>query len=224
MSTNLKLVSHHLCPYVQRAVIALTEKGVPFTRENIDLSNRPDWFKAISPTGKVPLLVVDRVHVLFESAAICDYLDETLEPRFHPEDPIERAQHRAWIEFASCALNDIWGLYTARDERAFDDKLLAVSARFRRIEEALGEGPFFAGPRFSLVDAAFGPVFRYFDVFDTFLNTGVFAGLPKVTAWRRRLAERRSVRSAVSPDYPARLRAFVIAQRSYMAGLMAEAA
>ena len=224
MSTNLKLVSHHLCPYVQRAVIALTEKGVPFTRENIDLSNRPDWFKAISPTGKVPLLVVDGVHVLFESAAICDYLDETLEPRLHPEDPIERAQHRAWIEFASGSLNDIWGLYTARDEKAFDEKLLALSARFRRMEEALGEGPFFAGPRFSLVDVAFGPVFRYFDVFDTFLNTGVFAGLPKVTAWRRRLAERRSVRSAVSPDYPARLRAFVSGQRSYMAGLMAEAA
>ena len=224
MSTHLKLVSHHLCPYVQRAVIALTEKRVPFTRENIDLANRPDWFKAISPTGKVPLLIVGGQHVLFESAAICDYLDETVEPRLHPEDPVERAQHRAWIEFASGTLNDIWGLYTARDEKAFDDKLLALTARFRRIEEALADGPFFAGPRFSLVDAAFGPVFRYFDVFDTFLETGVFAGLPKVTAWRGRLAERRSVRSAVSPDYPARLRAFVIAQRSYMAGLMAEAA
>ena len=95
MSTNLKLVSHHLCPYVQRAVIALTEKGVPFTRENIDLANRPDWFKTISPTGKVPLLIVGGHHVLFESAAICDYLDETVEPRLHPEDPAERAQHRA---------------------------------------------------------------------------------------------------------------------------------
>jgi glutathione S-transferase len=224
MSTNLKLVSHHLCPYVQRAVIALTEKGVPFTRENIDLTNRPDWFKAISPTGKVPLLIVDRAHVLFESAAICDFLDETLEPRLHPEDPIERAQHRAWIEFASGTLNEIWEFYTARDEKAFDDKLLALTARFRRIEEALGDGPFFAGARFSLVDAAFGPVFRYFDVFESFLESGVFAGLPKVTAWRRRLAERASVRNAVSPDYPTRLRAFVAAQRSYLSGLMAEAA
>ena len=222
MSTHLKLVSHHLCPYVQRAVIALTEKGVPFTRENIDLANRPDWFKAISPTGKVPLLIVDGRHVLFESAAICDYLDETVEPRLHPEDPVERAQHRAWI--ASGTLNDIWGLYTARDANAFDDKLLALTARFRRIEEALADGPLFAGPRFSLVDAAFGPVFRYFDVFDTFLETGVFAGLPKVKAWRRRLADRPSIRIAVSADYPARLRAFVTAQRSYMSGLIAQAA
>jgi glutathione S-transferase len=224
MSVNLKLVSHHLCPYVQRAAIALSEKRVPFTRENIDLSNRPDWFKLISPTGKVPLLIVNGEHVLFESAAICDYLDETIEARLHPEDPIERAQHRAWIEFASGTLNDIWGLYTARDEKAFDDKLVALSARFRRIEETLGHGPFFAGARFSLVDAAFGPVFRYFDVFDTFLETGVFASLAKTTKWRRRLQERPSIRNAVSADYPARLRAFVAAQRSYMSGLMAEAA
>ena len=158
------------------------------------------------------------------TGSICDYLDETLEPRLHPQDPIERARHRAWIEFASGTLNDIWVSTRHVTRKLVDDKLLALSARFRRMEEALGEGPFFAGPRFSLIDAAFGPVFRYFDVFDTFLNTGVFAGLAKVTAWRRRLAERRSVRSAVSPDYPARLRAFVIAQRSYMAGLMAEAA
>jgi glutathione S-transferase len=220
MTTNLKLVSHQLCPYVQRAAIALTEKGVPFTRENIDLSNRPDWFKLMSPTGKVPLLIVNEAHVLFESAAICDYLDETIEPRLHPDDPIERAQHRAWIEFASGTLTDIWGLYTARDEKAFDGKLVALSARFRRVEETLGDGPFFAGPRFSLVDAAFGPVFRYFDVFDSFLETGVFASLPKLTMWRRRLQERPSVRNAVSADYPARLRSFVATRRSHMSGLM----
>ena len=103
---RLELVSHALCPYVQRAVIALTEKGVRFTRTIVDLDNKPAWFAAISPLGKVPLLRVDDA-VLFESAVICDYLDETLEPRLHPADPLERARHRAWIEFASTVLNDI---------------------------------------------------------------------------------------------------------------------
>jgi glutathione S-transferase len=50
---RLTLVSHHLCPYVQRAAIALTEKGVPFERRHVDLSTKPDWFLAISPLGKV---------------------------------------------------------------------------------------------------------------------------------------------------------------------------
>src|SRR5437763_8050 len=45
MTTKLTLVSHKLCPYVQRAVIALTEKAVPFERLDIDLADKPAWFK-----------------------------------------------------------------------------------------------------------------------------------------------------------------------------------
>ena len=82
MATKLHLVSHHLCPYVQRAVIVAFEKGVVLERTSIDLAAKPDWFLVLSPTGKVPLLrVSDDIgahHVLFESAAICEYLDETV--------------------------------------------------------------------------------------------------------------------------------------------------
>ena len=56
MAARLKLISHKLCPYVQRAVIALSEKGVAFERIDIDLANKPDWFLAISPLGKTPVL------------------------------------------------------------------------------------------------------------------------------------------------------------------------
>ncbi len=64
---TLRLVSHHLCPYVQRAVIALTEKGVAHERTYIDLAAKPDWFTALSPLGKVPLLLVGEATALFES-------------------------------------------------------------------------------------------------------------------------------------------------------------
>jgi glutathione S-transferase len=219
---DLELVSHALCPYVQRAVIALAEKGAPFTRTTIDLADKPDWFKDISPLGKVPLLKVDG-HVLFESAAICDYLDETIEPRLHPYDPVERARHRAWIEFASVMLNDIWGLYTAPDEVSFERKRTDIAGRIAHLEKVLRSGPFFQGGHFSLVDAAFGPVFRYFDVFEGFVSLGVFGLAPKVIAWRKAVAERASVRAAVGRDYPALLISFVRAQRGYMATLAMEA-
>ena len=52
MATKLTLVSFDLCPYVQRAVIALKEKKVPFERIDVDLADKPDWFLAMSPTGK----------------------------------------------------------------------------------------------------------------------------------------------------------------------------
>lgn len=88
------LISHDLCPYFQRAAIALCEKGVSFERTYVDLANKPDWFLAISPLGKTPVLKIGD-EVFFESAVICDYLDEVEPPRLHPVDPLARAQHRA---------------------------------------------------------------------------------------------------------------------------------
>ena len=223
--TGLALVSHHLCPYVQRAAIALAEKGVAFERVDIDLAAKPGWFRAISPLGKVPLLRVARPGrgeaVLFESAVICEYIEETQAgPALHPDDPIERAEHRAWIEFSSSILADIYAIETTPDAALFETKRQALGQKFARLEEVLGAGPFFAGSRFSLVDAAFGPVFRYFDVFDIFADLGVLTGKPKVALWRRALAERPSVRSAVASDYPARLRRFLDAQDSHLRTMM----
>ncbi|RUY75216.1 glutathione S-transferase family protein, partial [Mesorhizobium sp. M7A.F.Ca.CA.003.01.2.1] len=122
---KLILVSHHLCPYVQRAAISLAEKGVPFERVDIDLANKPDWFKAISPLGKVPLLRVQRngeETVIFESAVILEFLEETQANPLHPADPYARARHRAWIEFGSATLNAISRFYSTSTEAGFLDE------------------------------------------------------------------------------------------------------
>jgi glutathione S-transferase len=220
MTEKLKLVSHHLCPYVQRAVIALTEKGVAHERVYVDLADKPEWFRALSPLGKVPLLIIGD-DVLFESAVICEYLDDTAAPRLHPADPLERARHRAWIEFGSAILNDIWGFYTARDEATLAKKRDDIAGKFQWLERHLAEGPYFSGARFHLVDAVFGPIFRYFDTFETIADFGFFAETPKVRAWRAALNERPSVREAVASDYPRRLRQFLRTRGSRLSELIA---
>lgn len=211
---RLILVSHHLCPYVQRAAIALAEKGVPFERRTIDLAAKPDWFLALSPLGKVPLLLVRQPDgsevVLFESAVICEYLEDTeTSAPLHPVDPLARAQHRGWMEFGSSILGDLWGFETAKDAETYEAKRKALIDKFSRVEAALGDGPFFAGDKFSLVDTVFAPIFRYFDTFDAIAPTGVFDGLVKVARWRAALSARQSVKDAVAEDYPARLRIFL---------------
>jgi glutathione S-transferase len=220
---KLTLISHALCPYVQRAVIALNEKGVDFERIDIDLANKPDWFLAISPLGKVPVLKVGD-DVIFESAVIAEYLEDTVSPPLHPADPVRRADHRAWIEFASVMLSDIWGFYTAPDREAFEKKRQDLAQRFARLEERVKVDPWFDGETFHLVDAAYGPVFRYFDVFDAIEDFGILAGKPKLARWRKALKARPSVASAVTPNYPTRLRDFIAARQSYMAGLLLQAA
>ncbi len=220
MNPRLTLASHALCPYVQRAVIVLAEKGVAFLRREVELSNKPVWFLAISPLGKTPVLLVDDVP-LFESAVICEYLDETLSPRLHPADALQRAQERAWIEFGSALLGDIARFYNAVDDAALASARDAVVARFAQIEVRLSGGPWFAGKRFGMVDAVFGPVFRYFDVFERIDDFSFFAATPRVRAWRAALAERASVRDAVAEDYAPRLAAFLRARGSALSRRMA---
>lgn len=219
-ASALTLVSHHLCPYVQRAAIVLAEKGVPFERRYIDLDCKPDWFRAISPLGKVPLLLLrrdGRDAAIFESAVICEYLEET-QPgaRLHPADPLERALHRGWIEFGSSILSDLWGLETATDAEGYEAQRQVLAGKFARIEAVLNATPYFSGTSFSIVDATYAPIFRYFDVFDAIADTEVFAHTPKVRAWRTTLAARSSVVTAVPADYADRLRAFLAKRDAYI--------
>ena len=213
MTAQLTLVSHKLCPYVQRAAIVMSEKGIAFERIEIDLAHKPDWFLTVSPLGKTPVLLVNG-QPIFESAVICEYLDETASPRLHPQDALERARHRGWMEFGSAVLNAIGAFYNAPDEEALVAKVADLRGRFEQIEAELTTGPYFAGERFTIVDAVFGPVFRYFDVFEQFEDFGLFAQTPRVRAWRVALAARDSVQGAVSPDYPASLRAFLLSRKS----------
>jgi glutathione S-transferase len=220
---GLTLISHHLCPYVQRAVIALAEKRVAFERIEVDLAAKPEWFKAVSPLGKTPVLKVGEA-AIFESAVILEYLEETQPLPLHPSDPLRRAEHRAWIEFGSAVLSDIAGLYVAPDEAIFAGKATALSDKFTRLEDRLEAPPYFDGGAFSLVDAAFGSVFRYFDLFDRIGDFGILAAKPKVASWREALAARPSVRAAVTLGYDARLSAFLQARQSHLSRLMAQVA
>ena len=220
---KLTLISHDLCPYVQRAVIALAEKDVAFDRLYVDLADKPDWFRAMSPLGKVPLLKVGD-DVIFESAVILEYLEETQPGPLHPADALERAEHRAWMEFGSSMLMDLWNFYVAADEATFEAKRTLLTEKFERLEQRLGEGPYFEGARFSLVDAVFGPVFRYFDTFDRIADFGMLAGKPKIAAWRHALAQRPSIARAVKPDYPERLWNFLQSRGSRLSALMAKQA
>jgi glutathione S-transferase len=223
MSDRLRLISHKLCPYVQRAVIALTEKGVAFERVDVDLADKPGWFLAISPLGRTPVLQVGDT-AIFESAVILEYLEETQTKPLHPSNPLRRAEHRGWIEFGSTVLSDIAGFYSAPDEVAFEAKATQLEARFARLEARVAAAPWFDGDDFSLVDAVFGPVFRYFDVFDEIGDFGILAGKPKLARWRALLAARPSVRTAVSAEYPALLRDFLNRRNSWLSGLQARAA
>ena len=217
---TLELISNHLCPYTQRAAIQLSEKGVAYERVYIDLADKPDWFLRISPLGKVPLLRTGDAAIA-ETSVICEYIEEVENAvPLRPAEPLERARHRGWAEFASAIIADVFAFYMAPDATAFERKVGDLRARFRWLEGHLGNGPYFAGAGFCLVDAAFAPIFRLFDTFDRIGEFGVFKGLGRVPSYREALAERASVRQVVVPDYSQRFRQYLAERGSHLAGLI----
>ena len=200
---SLELVSFVLCPFVQRAVITLKEKEVPYDVTYIDLENPPAWFKEISPFGKVPLLKVEG-EVLFESAIIQEYLDETYPPQLHPETPLERAKHRGWIEFGSNLLFEQVKLIMAKEPDERQQQMESLGGAFARLADAKGEGRYFSSDSFSLADAAYAPFFMRFDILKKH-HPELEELLPsKLQAWSAELAQRPSVSGSVVPDFEAR--------------------
>lgn len=217
---KLELISFKLCPFVQRSIITLREKGVDFDITYIDLNSPPDWFKAISPLGKVPLLKVEidgKQDVLFESAVIAEFVDEVTPDPLMPADPVQRAVNRAWIAFASDCQDAYYTLTNAIDEAALDAANKTLGQRFAQLEAKLGDGPYFNGPRLSLVDAAFAPLFMRLELLSEERPSWDKASFPKVAAWNDALLATPSVKDSVVEEFPRLFKGRMLGMDSYAA-------
>jgi glutathione S-transferase len=206
------LVSFKGCPWVQRVAIVLREKKIDFEFIHIEPDNRPDWFRAISPHNKVPVLRLDDRVSLFESGAIAEYLDDTVAPRLHPEDPVERAINRAWIEYMPGFMDIVSGHAYADSEAGYDKAAAQIPAAFEKLEKAIerqGGGPFFNGARYSLVDAAYAPCLQRHLFLERIRKLGHIDKFPRAKAWAEALAERPSTHSFPPAEYEAMYRDMV---------------
>jgi len=197
---SLHLISFKTCPFVQRAVITLKHKNIDFEITYIDLADPPGWFLELSPLGKVPVLKVDD-EVLFESAVINEYLDEITGGDLQPRDPLARAKNRAWIEFASNMLGNLYMMKMSTDEERYNKYRDVLISQLERVEKRLGDGPWFNGEEFSLADTAFAPLFRQNSVANNQLSVIDPVTMPRVNAWAQRLLALPEVRDSVVDEF-----------------------
>ena len=160
--SDVEIISSSTCPFAQRTRMALIEKGIEHTLTAIDLNDKPDWFLAISPFGKVPVLRHNGA-VIFESAVINEYLEEVVPERpLLPRDPVRRAQARIWIDFANVRFTPhVYKLMMAQDAeaQAFQAERLTKAMLMMEHEGLgkLGDGSYWLGDDISLVDLTFLP-------------------------------------------------------------------
>ena len=100
-------------PFAWKVWLALEHKGIPYTPKRLsfdkDETRKPE-FLAINPRGRVPA-IVDDGFALYESNAICEYLEEK-----HPQNPLlpKDAKGRAIVRRLVAEADD--NLYTAASD------------------------------------------------------------------------------------------------------------
>lgn len=139
--------------------------------------------------------------VIFESAVIMEFIDETHPPSMHPHNPLQRAHNREWIEFNSNMNLEQHSLLAAPDKAAYDKKLADVRKAFRHVAAQLHHKPFFNGESFSLIDAAYGPTLQRYKLVEPIIHTGLFAEFPAIDQWAEALLARDSIHRSVVPDF-----------------------
>ena len=218
---QLELIGIPQSPYVQRAVIVLLEKALDYKFTCVNVYDKPDWFIKIAPLGLVPVLKINN-RAIFESCVICQYLDDITGGTLQPDNALEKAVHLGWIEYSNTIINGIQEFYRAANEAVFEKNSAALMTKFEVIERVIQGDPYFTGEDFLLVDAVYGPVFRYFDAFNSIRNFGFFNALPKVSRWKDNLLNRPSIKQAVPDDYRQQLFSYIKTQDGYLASLITD--
>ena len=226
MASQFKLCSFKTCPWVQRAAIVLRAKNVPYEITYIDRNKRPDWFLAVSPHSKVPVLLVDDKDALFESNAIAEYLEETVAPRLHPEDPLARARNRAWTDYVTTFASAISTTAYSDSEEEFAARAAKITEPFSKLNDALGKrgnaGPYFNGPKFSLVDAAYAPFLQRYTFMDHIKPLGIIEKFPHLAAWRDALLAAPAVKASTVPNIEAVWQEGLITRKRWLKKFVSE--
>lgn len=212
----IKVISHTICPFVQRVTAALEAKGMPYEIEFIELSDKPDWFLEISPNGQVPVLLTENGTTLFESDAIVEYLDEVAPPLEHDVSPEQRALDRAWAYQATKHYLPQCGTMSSHDEQTFIDRNAKLQKLFAKAERALGDGPFFKGESLSNIDVAWLPLLHRANIVREHTGFDFVADYPKVGAWQHALLDLPITKNSVAKQFEERFVAFYLSESTHL--------
>ena len=156
-----------------------------------DLKNKSKELLAVSPYGKVPVVVVEGKSI-YESAVIGEYLDEVYpEVRLMPKDPYERAQVRIWTDYVATRLSPAQSRIRRADkpedaEHAWPELHKALEYIERHLKST--EGPWFVGGSYSMADINFLPFIDRLPA----MEDSLMEKYPAIKNWHDAFRERKS--------------------------------
>ena len=202
---SIKIYSSARCPYAQRTRMLMIEKEIPFELTEVDLRNKPDWFLAVSPYGKVPV-IVDDGQTIYESAIINEYLDEKyISIPMMPEEPVDRAKARIWMDYCTnkyLTLSRKLLVDHGNEELQTENKKKMKESLIyieKECFEKNANGPFWLGNNISLVDLHYAPFFERFGAFKELFGVEWPKECIKISDWWSAIQKRDSYKMTVLP-------------------------
>ena len=161
------------------------------------MKNKSKELLAVSPYGKVPVVVVEGKSI-YESAVIGEYLEEVFpQVRLMPEDPYERAQVRIWTDYVATRLSPPQARIRKADkpedaEDAWPELHKALEYIERHLKST--EGPWFVGGGFSMADINFLPFLERLPA----MEAGLMEKYPAIKSWHDAFRERKSYQDSLT--------------------------
>ena len=186
----------------QAAHIVLHEAGLPHRSEAVDIrakltaSGEDYW--AINPKGAVPALMLDGGEVLTENGAVLQYLgDQAPDSGLLPTGGLDRYRTIEWVSYLASDVHKSFGplFNPASSDEARQAARDMVARKFDFLEQSLGGRDYLTGASMSIADpylfAMLGWTGRH----------GIDLGRwPNLTALRRRMEQRPSVRTVLGAE------------------------
>jgi glutathione S-transferase len=224
MALTLVIGNKNYSSWSLRPWIAMKVANIPFEERLVPLFQ--DEYKqdllAISPGGKVPILIDGDARV-WETVAILEHLAERFpDARLWPADVSARAHarsivaemHAGFVPLRNeCPMN-LWRPVLARDLSAETKANVArIDAMWADCRDRFGAGGPFLFGRFSAADAMYAPVVSRFETYGikvssasrTYMET--ILGLPAFAEWKAAGIREPWVLAIDEPDWPTVLKA-----------------
>lgn len=199
-----ELISHPLCPFTQRCVLAVLKQGMQrdkdFQVRYVDLGALPDWFTQLFSANSGPAFPTLRIDddIFTDAEAIFDRLAGSL----LPADADEQEIAHVWITKSATLLNLLRDVYMGQDKAQIDDALSALFQFAGKLERDIDAAPGLAnGEAFSIVDVAFAPFFSLVFHYDSLRDDARWKTVPRMRQWGQTLIADKDVSASRCPDY-----------------------
>lgn len=204
-------------PFVRKVRVALAEKGLAYSLEQINPFALPPDFVEISPLKRIPAfrdtdLAAPNDH-LADSSVICDYLEHKYPtPSLYPSEPYGRARALWFEEYADSqvASNLVRSLFFERIVKKLlkmqpDESICEAALRDHMpgigdyLEKEIGPREYLVNDTFSIADIAVASMFVNVHHAGEIIDKGRW---PKLAAYVARIHERPSFQSLIEEETP----------------------